>query len=145
MTYQFKTQRQVEFAETDMAGVAHFTHFFRWMEAAEHAFFRSLGISVLPSMGDQPPLLWPRVQATCDYRHPLRFEDQLEVHLIVAKKQPKSLTYTFIFRNLTQQPDIEVARGQLTVVCATVDPVTSQLTSQEIPAAIAAKITVAPQ
>ena len=36
-------KRRVEFAETDMAGQVHFSNFFRYMEAAEHAFFRSLG------------------------------------------------------------------------------------------------------
>ena len=40
MPYEFKLTRQVEFSETDMAGIAHFTNFFRFMEAAEHAFFR---------------------------------------------------------------------------------------------------------
>ena len=43
MPYEFKHIRRVEFAETDMAGIVHFSNFFRMMEATEHAFFRSLG------------------------------------------------------------------------------------------------------
>ena len=46
MGFDFTHQRQVEFAETDMAGIVHFANFFRWMESAEHAFLRSLGHSV---------------------------------------------------------------------------------------------------
>ncbi|MDB6148705.1 MAG: thioesterase superfamily protein, partial [Chthoniobacter sp.] len=38
MPYEFKLLRRVEFAETDMAGIVHFSNFFRMMEAAEHAF-----------------------------------------------------------------------------------------------------------
>ena len=43
MPYEFEVTRHVEFSETDMAGVMHFSNFFRFMEAAEHGFFRSLG------------------------------------------------------------------------------------------------------
>ena len=46
MPHEFKTTRRIEFAETDLAGIVHFSNFFRMMEAAEHAFFRSLGFSI---------------------------------------------------------------------------------------------------
>ena len=35
MTYEFHNQHRVEFAETDMAGIVHFSNFFRYMEMAE--------------------------------------------------------------------------------------------------------------
>ena len=37
MAYEFRLVRQVEFSETDMAGIVHYSNFFRYMEAAEHA------------------------------------------------------------------------------------------------------------
>src|SRR5258706_47606 len=80
--------RQVEFSETDMAGIVHYSNFFRYMEAAEDAFFRSLGFSVVTSQVD-PPVGWPRVHAECDYREPLRFEDEIEVHMSVTEKRSK--------------------------------------------------------
>ncbi len=46
MTSVFRTTRRVEFADTDMAGIVHFANFFRFMEAAEHEFLRSRGLSV---------------------------------------------------------------------------------------------------
>ena len=46
MPYEFKAVRRVEFSETDMAGIVHFSNFFRMMEATEHAFFRSLGFTI---------------------------------------------------------------------------------------------------
>ena len=62
MPYEFKAVRRVEFSETDMAGIVHFSNFFRYMETAEHAFYRSLGFSVTLNDFD-PPLGFPRVHA----------------------------------------------------------------------------------
>ena len=67
-------QRRVEFYETDMAGIVHFSNFFRFMEACEHAFLRSLDHE-LHGMLDGLETGWPRVNATCDYRAPARFGD----------------------------------------------------------------------
>ena len=46
MPSEFKLTRRIEFAETDMAGIVHFANFFRMMESTEHAFFRSLGLTI---------------------------------------------------------------------------------------------------
>ena len=46
MPSEFNTTRRIEFSDTDMAGIVHFSRFFVFMEAAEHAFLRSLGTSV---------------------------------------------------------------------------------------------------
>src|SRR5512132_791324 len=116
MAYEFKVTRRVEFSETDMAGIMHYSNFFRFMETAEHGFYRSLGFSVV--LGNHtPPLGFPRVHAECDYKRPLRFEDLVEVHLLVQEKKAKSITYSFRFRNLSSQPVEEVARGSVTIVC----------------------------
>ena len=50
MAEVFHTQRFVEFSDTDMAGIAHFSAFFRYMESAEHALLRSLGLSVFQKL-----------------------------------------------------------------------------------------------
>ena len=65
MPYEFKLTRRVEFAETDMAGIVHFSNFFRMMEATEHAFFRSLGLTI---HGHEHGTTtgWPRVSASFD-------------------------------------------------------------------------------
>lgn len=141
MAYEFKITRRVEFAETDMAGIVHYSNFFRYMEVAEHAFFRSLGFSVVTRQVD-PPVGWPRVHAECDYSEPLRFEDEVEVHMLVSRKRSKSLTYAFRFRRLNDQPKVEIARGSLTVVCVTHHG--GQMTAATIPKEIADRIEVAP-
>jgi acyl-CoA thioester hydrolase len=142
MAYEYTIVREVEWHHTDMAGIAHFSNFFHFMEAAEHAFFRSLGLSIHTT--DPEPLGWPRVHAECDFRYPLRFEDSVEVHLLVREKRPKSLVYSFVFRKLNGEAPREVARGTLAVACVKRDSATGKLTSVLIPEAIASKIEVAP-
>jgi YbgC/YbaW family acyl-CoA thioester hydrolase len=142
MPYEFKLQRQVEFNETDMAGLVHFANFFRYMESAEHAFFRSLGFSIAMP-GTHPPLGWPRVNARCDYLKPLFFEDQFEIHLLVADKRSRSLTYQFRFYKLSQAAPVEVARGGITAVCVA-HQAGGGLKAAPIPADIARQIEVAP-
>ena len=115
MPYEIKVTRRVEFSDTDMAGIMHFSNFFRFMETAEHAFFRSLGHSVVLSRSGLK-LCLPRGHAECDYLAPLRFEDEVLIHLLVERKGTRSLTYRFHFNCSNRHR--EVARGRLTVVCA---------------------------
>ena len=142
MAYEFKVTRRVEFADTDMVGIVHYSNFFRYMETAEHGFLRSLGFSVLLNQFELP-LGLPRVHAECDYKHPLRFEDEVEIHLLVSKKKSRSVSYVFRFRKLNVSPVLEVARGKLTVVCVTRQP-DGRMVATPIPKALADKIEVAP-
>jgi acyl-CoA thioester hydrolase len=121
MAYEFKITRRVEFSDTDLAGIMHFSNYFRFMETAEHAFFRSLGFSVVRSRPGRR-LCLPRVHADCDFYAPLCFEDEVLVHLLVEKKSARSLTCQFRFSRLHEQPALEVARGRVTVVGATRKP-----------------------
>jgi YbgC/YbaW family acyl-CoA thioester hydrolase len=142
MPYEFKAVRRVEFSETDMAGIVHFSNFFRYMETAEHAFYRSLGFSVTLNHLE-PPLGFPRVHAACDYKKPLRFEDQLEVHLLVKEKRSRVLNYLFRFNKLAGDSTTLVATGVLTVVCVAHDR-NGKMEAVAIPAELANKIEVAP-
>jgi len=141
MPYEFKAIRRVEFSDTDMAGIMHYSNFFRFMETAEHAFFRSLGFSIVAGKVD-PPVGWPRVRAECDFKVPLYFEDEVEIHLLVSEKRSKSLSYIFKFTKLNAVQPMEVARGGLTVVCVRHDG--NKMTACTIPKGVADQIQVAP-
>lgn len=141
MPFEFKVTRRVEFSETDMAGIVHYSNFFKYMESAEHAFFRSLGFSIVTE-NLETPLGWPRVHAQCDFSQPLRFEEEFEVHLLVQEKKSRTLTYLFRFTRLKPSP-VPVARGVITVVCVTRDAA-GKMTAAPIPAEIAGQIEVAP-
>jgi YbgC/YbaW family acyl-CoA thioester hydrolase len=144
VAYQFNLTRQVEFSDTDMAGIVHFTAFLRYMEAAEHAFFRSLGFSI-HTTGLQEPVGWPRVHVDCDFSYPLHFEDIVEISLYVREKREKSIVYQFVFRKLNEEPAREVARGSLAVACVTRDKASGRMKGIPIPEVIADKIEAAPR
>ena len=76
----FKTQRRIEFSDTDVAGIAHFSRFYVFMETAEHQFLNSIGTSVHAQHGDDT-IGWPRLSASCEFSRPVRFEDTLDIEL----------------------------------------------------------------
>lgn len=140
MPDRFRYTRRVEFAETDMAGIVHFANFFRYMEAAEHAFFRSLGHSVHGEI-DGVKIGFPRVDVHCEYKAPLRFEDEFEDELIVRDKRDKSLTIEHVLRKLGTGEPVEVARGRMTIVCVAL--VDGSMKAASVPAALADQIEIA--
>ena len=140
MASEFKIIRRVEFSDTDMAGIVHHAVYFHYMESAETAFFRSLGLSIA-SRQAKPPVGWPRVHCECDFFAPLQFEDEVEIHLLVAKKKSKTLTYVFRLYQLKGKERREVARGRVVTVCVTA--LGGKMKATKIPKAIADKIQVA--
>ncbi len=144
MPYEFKTERTVEFAETDMAGILHFSNYFRYMEAAEHAFFRSLGLSVHPSNPTGPEKAYgaARRSAACTFTQPLRYEDVVELHVLVKEKRSRSISYGFVFR---KTPELtEVASGEMTVVFVIKSQDGSGLVAIPIPPEIDSLVEAAP-
>jgi YbgC/YbaW family acyl-CoA thioester hydrolase len=134
MPGEFSILRRVQFAETDMAGVAHFASYFRWMEEVEHAFFRSVGLSVVMTQ-DGKEIGWPRVAAACEYSAPARFEDELELRLRVTKVGNKSFNYEVDVLKGGQR----IALGKLTSICCAVSA-GGGFTPVEIPPEIRQKL-----
>jgi len=104
MPETFKHTRRIEFRDTDMAGIVHFSNFFAYMEQAEHAFLRSIGLGVICTVDGQE-ISWPR-QA-------IKFEEMIDIEVSVARIGTKSITYNFQF----SREKTPVADGSITVVC----------------------------
>jgi YbgC/YbaW family acyl-CoA thioester hydrolase len=138
MGAEFSISRRVQFAETDMAGVVHFSNYFRWMEEVEHAYFRAAGLSVV-MQHEGREISWPRVAVGCEYFGPLRFEDELELRLRVMKVGEKSFTYEVDFMKGGNQ----VALGKVTSVCCAVQPQRG-FAAIAIPAEIKEKLVAGP-
>ena len=148
MAHQFTQRRRVSFSETDLAGIMHFSGFFRWMEDAEHAFYRSLGLSVHPLAhgATDTSTGWPRFKASAEYRLPLQFEEEVEVELIVAELRTKAIRYVFRFWKNPDGPAPRalVATGELVVVAVCAAPGTRVMKSSPIPEAFRSRIEPAP-
>ncbi|MEZ6141031.1 MAG: thioesterase family protein [Zavarzinella sp.] len=126
MTTPFISTRRVEFGETDMAGIVHFSNFFRYMESAETDMLMSLGFSV---NGEENGVAYgfPRVSVTCDFARPARFADQLQIHVAVEEIGQKSVRYRYTFF----ANDVQLAVGRITAVhCIKVD---GQMKSHPLP------------
>ena len=109
---ELRTRRRVEFADTDMGGIVHFSRFFVFMETAEHELLAEAGTSV--HFHHEGELVgFPRLSASCDYRSPARLGDLLEIRVRVARKGRSSLAYEFTFHCGARL----VATGRLASVC----------------------------
>jgi 4-hydroxybenzoyl-CoA thioesterase/acyl-CoA thioester hydrolase len=133
MAATYSIEHLVQFCETDMAGIVHFSNYFRMMEEVEHHFFRSLSLSVSMHY-EAMEISWPRIFASCEYAGPLKFEDVVELVLRVTKVGNKSLTYEVDFINKGKN----IGLGKLTSVCCTMKE--GKFQAIEIPAGIRAKL-----
>jgi YbgC/YbaW family acyl-CoA thioester hydrolase len=139
MAYEFRTRRRVEFAETDMAGIVHFANYFRYMEEAEHAFFRSLELQIHTESADGTRG-WARGNAACAYYRPAHYGDELDLHVLVADKKPKSISYRVAF----YRAGVQLALGTMTAVHVAKPPGAERLRAADMPPEVDARIQVAP-
>jgi YbgC/YbaW family acyl-CoA thioester hydrolase len=130
----FEIHRRVEFYETDMAGIVHFSNFFRFMESCEHSFIRSLDHE-LHGMLDGLQTGWPRVNATCDYRAPARYGDLLRVCLFIAEVRSRSVRYRF---EITRDETL-IAEGSIAAAHVAITP--DGIKAVAIPSLLAEKLT----
>ncbi len=113
-SYSFEYQRRVEFHETDLAGIVHFSNFYRYMETAEHEFMRSLGHPVHRQMAEAE-IGWPRVSASCEFRKPARNDDILVIRVSIDEIRTRSVRYGFRF--YLDPADPPIATGKVAVAC----------------------------
>src|SRR3990170_3257240 len=115
MSAPFRYARRVQFAETDMAGIVHFSWYFRYMEEAEHALWRAAGLSIAAA---DRAIVFPRVAAACDFLAPLRFEDEFEVEVRIDAISRRSIRYACTI----SRGDTRIATGSMTAACAAKHP-----------------------
>lgn len=151
MATRFEYRRLITFAETDLAGIMHFANFFRLMEEAEHALFRSLGFSVHPTGGER--IGWPRVHASCDFHRPLRFEDVACVEVLVEAVRSKAVIWHHrVWRDTAGEGAREAgddqrvlcATGRVTAVCVSFDAEGGRMRACQLPEPVASALVPAP-
>ena len=137
MPQTFLTTHRVEFFETDLAGIVHFANYYRFMEQAEHAFFRSLDLKIHGELPDGTVFGWPRVAASCSFNAPARYEDEIEIRVTVVRRTARSLTTAYEFR----RGHTLLATGEMkTAYC--IVPKEGTLQSVDMPAEYTQRLTV---
>ncbi|MCP5535992.1 MAG: acyl-CoA thioesterase [Akkermansiaceae bacterium] len=104
MEHSYK--RRVQFADTDAAGVVHFSRLLCYAEEAEHDLLEKAGIPLLSGGG------WPRVHVDCDYLAPVKVGDTVDVTISPVKTGRSSVQWSFSM-NSNGTP---VARGNMKTV-----------------------------
>ena len=135
MPSEYRLKRRVQFYETDMAGIVHFSWFFRYMEEAEHAMWREAGLSIAGGLD----VGWPRVEASFEYHRPLKFEDEFEVHIRIVGKDARTIRY----EGVITRGDTRIATGRMAIRCVSKKP-GEPMRSVDIPARIDSLLQVAP-
>jgi YbgC/YbaW family acyl-CoA thioester hydrolase len=130
----FRYARRVQFAETDLAGIVHFSFYFRYMEEAEHALWRAAGLSIAAR---DAAVGWPRVAAAFDYKSPLRFEDEFDVHVRISAVSRRTIEYSFVIRRDATM----IGKGFLRAACVSAGP--DGMTSVELPAGLVDRLRAA--
>ena len=80
--YTFSHRVRVRFAETDAMGVVHHARYLPYLEEARVAYLRHLGH---PYQAQRDAGIdFAVLEAYVQYRAPLRFDDEVDVHLLLA-------------------------------------------------------------
>ena len=103
-------RRRVQFADTDLAGVVHFSWIARYMEEAEHALWREAGLSIVPA---DAAVGYPRVAMSIEFKAPLYFEDEFVDHVRIEAMSARSIRYA---HTITRGDEL-IATGSMTAVC----------------------------
>ena len=135
MPSEYRLKRRVQFYETDMAGIVHFSWFFRYLEEAEHAMWREAGLSIDDGSG----VAWPRVEASFEFHRPLKFEDEFELHLRIVGKDTRTIRY----EGIVWKDGERMAIGKIAIRCVSKKP-GEPMKSMDIPPDIDARFQVAP-
>ena len=83
MTDSSQTKLRVRYAETDQMGVVYYANYFVWCEIGRVEFFRQLGYDYKQmELADDCHL--PVVEASCRYRSPARYDDEVVIETRVT-------------------------------------------------------------
>ena len=115
----FRFQARIRFVDTDASGRIHYTAMFRYFEAAEVEFLRTLGVTY--DMRRDYTL--PRVHVECDYLKGIVHDDLIDIKVSLASMGRASIRFAFE----TYKDGELAAKGAIVAVC--VDRKTMQTTA----------------
>jgi acyl-CoA thioester hydrolase len=105
----------IRFGDTDPYGVVYFVSYFRFCHHGIEEFLRHHGLPPATMFRNQEEGFGlPIVGASCDFRRPVKYGEQILLRVSILKMGHKSLTFGFRFYRPGQE-DI-LAEGQATMV-----------------------------
>jgi acyl-CoA thioester hydrolase len=110
---------RVRYAETDQMGVVYYANYFVWFEIGRVEVLRSVGLSY-DQMEKEHKLILPVVDASCRYRSPAKYDDEVLIETRPAMLRGSVLKFAYrILRNGKEgaQPELLAEGETVHVVC----------------------------
>jgi acyl-CoA thioester hydrolase len=118
MTAPIRTTLRVRYAETDQMGVVYYANYFVWCEIGRVEFFRQLGHDYR-QMEIEDDCHLPVVEATCRYRAPARYDEEVIIETRVTAL--RSYVIKFGYRLLRLKAEGEQLLAEAETVHVSVD------------------------
>lgn len=86
---------KVRFGETDAAGIVYYPNFYKWMDQATHEMLSKTDFSTNKLLKAKKG--FPLVEASCQFKHALHFDDLTKVvsKVIEVKRKVFKIQHTF--------------------------------------------------
>jgi acyl-CoA thioester hydrolase len=117
-----------QFADTDAAGIVHFSRLLCYVEEAEHRCLFSLGYPIDPCNPEY--YQWPRISFTAEFLRPVKAFFPKNITLSVPRLGKSSITWHWEMNDSNHC----YARGEMKTVCCKIN--NSQMDSVPLPASL---------
>ena len=83
------TEFNIEWGETDAAGIVFYPNYFRWFDRATHTLFKSIGLPI-SELTTKYGYAHPIVDSGCRFFSPLRYDDQVRLETTVVEVRERT-------------------------------------------------------
>lgn len=90
---QSESTVRVRYADTDQMGVAYHANYFVWFEVARTDWLRAFGVTYRELEAEG--LFLPVIEASCQYRAPARYDDELQIAATARLVSPARLAFDY--------------------------------------------------
>lgn len=100
MNRSAETKIRVRYAETDQMGIVYHSNYLIWFEVGRTELFRTLGLPY--TIFEEQGLGLAVVEASCRYRQPARYDDELIIYTEVEKFSSRKVIFSYrVYREKT--------------------------------------------
>lgn len=103
-----ESRARVRYAETDQMGVAYYANYFVWFEVGRSQYCNDCGFSYR-DMERETGLFLIVAEASCRYRTPARYEDELIIRTRVTESTRRTLRFSY---EIEREDGAAVATGE---------------------------------
>jgi len=113
------TQVRVRYAETDQMGIVYYANYLVWFEIGRVELLRSLGLAY-SQLEKEHECILPVVEASCRYRSPARYDDEIliETRPAMLRGSVLKFAYRILRKTVAGGENTLLAEGEtIHVVC----------------------------